>query len=269
MLRPGEIELTVRNDGPDAVDIAQVVVNDAYVPFETSGEDIGRLGSTDAHRPLPVDRGRGLRRHPADLDRRHHRARDPGRRRDAGGRRRLLRADGAARHLRRRDPGGLGMLWLPFVRRVSDRLAPGPDRVHDRPAGVPRDRRRARGARDRRRRARRRSAAPPWSSSGRWSPTWRCRASTASCAGAGERAGDGGAAAPAGAYLALLVAIGIGLHNLGEGLAIGSAYAAGALALGTFLVVGFAIHNTTEGLAIVAPLASERPGLAAARRCSA
>jgi zinc transporter ZupT len=67
--------------------------------------------------------------------------------------------------------------------------------------------------------------------------------------------------APAGAYLALLVAIGIGLHNLGEGLAIGSAYAAGALALGAFLVVGFAIHNTTEGLAIVAPLASERPGL--------
>ncbi len=50
------------------------------------------------------------------------------------------------------------------------------------------------------------------------------------------------------------MAIGIGLHNLGEGLAIGSAYATGALALGAFLVVGFAIHNTTEGLAIVAPL---------------
>ena len=55
--------------------------------------------------------------------------------------------------------------------------------------------------------------------------------------------------------------IGIGLHNLGEGLAIGSAYAVGALALGAFLVIGFAIHNTTEGLAIVAPLAdrSRRP----------
>ena len=52
-----------------------------------------------------------------------------------------------------------------------------------------------------------------------------------------------------------MVAIGIGLHNLGEGLAIGSAYAVGALALGAFLVIGFAIHNTTEGLAIVAPLA--------------
>ena len=53
----------------------------------------------------------------------------------------------------------------------------------------------------------------------------------------------------------MLVAVGIGLHNLGEGVAIGSAYSAGALALGAFLVVGFAIHNTTEGLAIVAPIA--------------
>ena len=58
-----------------------------------------------------------------------------------------------------------------------------------------------------------------------------------------------------------MVAIGIGLHNLGEGLAIGSAYAIGALALGAFLVVGFAIHNTTEGLAIVAPLAKAKPSL--------
>jgi zinc transporter ZupT len=58
-----------------------------------------------------------------------------------------------------------------------------------------------------------------------------------------------------------MIATGIGLHNLGEGLAIGSAYAVGALALGAFLVIGFAIHNTTEGLAIVAPLAKgERPG---------
>ena len=66
----------------------------------------------------------------------------------------------------------------------------------------------------------------------------------------------------------MLVAIGIGLHNLGEGVAIGAAYSAGALALGAFLVVGFAIHNTTEGLAIVAPLARERASLGAAGRCS-
>lgn len=62
--------------------------------------------------------------------------------------------------------------------------------------------------------------------------------------------------------LALLIAVGIGLHNLGEGLAIGSAYAVGSLALGVSLIVGFAIHNTTEGLAIVTPLAKRPPRLA-------
>lgn len=61
--------------------------------------------------------------------------------------------------------------------------------------------------------------------------------------------------------IAYLIAIGIGLHNLGEGLAIGAAYAVGEIALGSFLVIGFALHNTTEGLAIVAPVASDRPPL--------
>lgn len=53
--------------------------------------------------------------------------------------------------------------------------------------------------------------------------------------------------------LSFLVAIGIGLHNLAEGLAIGAAFALGEAALGTLLIVGFTLHNTTEGLAIVAP----------------
>ena len=51
-----------------------------------------------------------------------------------------------------------------------------------------------------------------------------------------------------------LIALGIGLHNLGEGLAIGSAYAIGEIALGGMLVIGFMVHNVTEGVAIVAPL---------------
>ena len=67
------------------------------------------------------------------------------------------------------------------------------------------------------------------------------------------------ASGASGGQIAMLVAIAIGLHNLGEGLAIGSAYAVGALALGAFLVIGFALHNTTEGLAIVAPVARARP----------
>lgn len=61
--------------------------------------------------------------------------------------------------------------------------------------------------------------------------------------------------------VAALIALGIGLHNLGEGLAIGTSYATGEIALGTFLVIGFLLHNTTEGLGIVTPLADERPRL--------
>jgi ZIP family zinc transporter len=61
-----------------------------------------------------------------------------------------------------------------------------------------------------------------------------------------------------GVVLALLVAIGIGVHNLGEGLAIGASFAIGELQLGTFLIVGFMIHNVTEGLGIAAPVAKTR-----------
>jgi ZIP family zinc transporter len=67
--------------------------------------------------------------------------------------------------------------------------------------------------------------------------------------------------ASAGAVLALLIAIGIGLHNFGEGLAIGAAFALGEAALGTLLIIGFTLHNTTEGLAILAPIAKERPSI--------
>ncbi|OFW73677.1 MAG: hypothetical protein A2Y55_11405, partial [Actinobacteria bacterium RBG_16_68_12] len=69
------------------------------------------------------------------------------------------------------------------------------------------------------------------------------------------RAGRQRDASLSGVGLATLVAIGIGLHNLGEGLAIGSSFAFGELALGTFLVIGFMVHNVTEGLGIAAPIA--------------
>jgi zinc transporter ZupT len=59
--------------------------------------------------------------------------------------------------------------------------------------------------------------------------------------------------------IAYMIALGIGLHNLGEGLAIGAAYNVGEIALGTFLVVGFIIQNITEGLGIIAPILRERP----------
>ena len=80
-------------------------------------------------------------------------------------------------------------------------------------------------------------------------------------AGAGAGAGGGEGAPRAGRNaaspmaIALMIAVGIGLHNLGEGLAIGAAVVLGQAALGAFLIVGFALHNTTEGVAIAAPVA--------------
>ncbi|WP_255198749.1 ZIP family metal transporter [Halorarius litoreus] len=76
------------------------------------------------------------------------------------------------------------------------------------------------------------------------------------------RAKAGDARAQSGLWVAYLVAIGIGLHNLAEGLAIGSSFALGRVSLGAFLVIGFMLHNVTEGPAVVAPVArGERPAL--------
>lgn len=66
--------------------------------------------------------------------------------------------------------------------------------------------------------------------------------------------GRRGGRAPQGAGLASYLALGIGLHNLGEGLAIGAAFAVGEAALGSFLVIGFTLHNITEGIGIASPL---------------
>jgi ZIP family zinc transporter len=86
---------------------------------------------------------------------------------------------------------------------------------------------------------------------------------------AGERAHEGPGAAlapsptmplsPAGRWLAMSIAAGLGLHNLSEGLAIGQAAASGALSLTGVLVIGFALHNLTEGFGIAAPLVGD-PG---------
>ena len=83
-------------------------------------------------------------------------------------------------------------------------------------------------------------------------------------------AADGGRApargAPTGLALATFIALGIGLHNLGEGLAIGAAFAAGAAGLGTFLVLGFTLHNITEGIGIAAPILEAAPAALDLRR---
>jgi ZIP family zinc transporter len=261
VLKPGRFELTVRNDGPDAVRVRQVQVNDAFVAFGGAEDPIGRLSSETIRIPQPWLEGEAYSVT-------------------------LMTSTGAtiaheipvAVETPATDlsffalmallgiyvgviPIALGMLWLPWIRRIPaawlqgvmaltvgllaflavdatleglDVAAQGSQAFGGAAlvfvgigvaylllSGV------STWVSDRRRHAREADRAHP-------------------------RSGD---------RLALLIAIGIGMHNLGEGVAIGSSYAVGALALGAFLIVGFAIHNTTEGLAIVAPIASYKPSL--------
>jgi zinc transporter, ZIP family len=257
LLRPGEIELTLRNDGPDAVAIEQVAISDSYVPFDASDSEIGRLESSTLTMPYPWVEGEaydifiltstgGTIEHEIPVA-----VETPETDSSFFGLMALLGVYVGV------IPVAMGMLWLPFVRRIDpswmrfllaftvgllvflgvDATLEGLEIAGEGPQAFG-------------------GAALVFL--GALSAFLALAAVDGWLAGRRDNAGSQGAA---GAYLALLVAIGIGLHNLGEGLAIGSAYAGGALALGAFLVVGFALHNTTEGLAIVAPMASARPRL--------
>jgi hypothetical protein len=252
VLEPGSIELTVRNDGPDAVRIAQAQVNDAFVPFTGAEAEIGRLSTETVRITYPWNEGEaydvalitatgGTVTHAIDVA-----AETPGTDLSFFGLMALLGIYVGV------IPVALGMLWLPWIRRI-----------------------------------------PPSAVRAVMAVTVGLLAFLAidatlegiELAGEGSQAFGGAAlvfvgaavsylaltgvsawmegrrSGASGERLALLIAVGIGLHNLGEGVAIGSSYAVGALALGAFLVVGFAIHNTTEGLAIVGPLADRRPSL--------
>jgi len=255
VLRPGTIELTLRNDGPDPVEVAQVAVNDGFTAFSADGgREVGRLGSTVLRVSYPWIEGEAyeisvLTSSGGTVDAAIPVAAEtPAADLDFYGLMALLGIYVGV------IPVALGMLWLPFVRRIDARwigaliaFTVGLLAFLAIDAGLE-------GLEI--------AAAAPAAFGGSALvfagalvaylllaavDTWLRRRGEAA-QGAGVAAG--------GLYLALLVALGIGLHNLGEGLAIGSSYATGALALGAFLVVGFAIHNTTEGLAIVAPLRS-------------
>jgi zinc transporter ZupT len=250
VLRPGEIELTLRNDGPDPVEVAQVAVNDAYAPFVADGgREIGRLGSTTLDVSYPWIEGEAYEIFVLTASGGTIEAEVPVATEtpaaDAGfyGLMALLGVYVGV------VPVSLGMLWLPFLRRLGrqwmgaliaftvgllaflaiDAALEGLEIAGEAPAAFGGANLVFLGA----------------------LVAYLGLAGVDACL---SRRGEQAEGAARSAYLALLVAVGIGLHNLGEGLAIGSAYATGALALGAFLVVGFAIHNTTEGLAIVAPL---------------
>ena len=256
-LHPGEIELAVRNDGPDPVEIAQVVVNDGYAPFVASdGREIGRLGSTTLAIAYPWIEGEaytvslltstgGTIEHEIPVASETPEA-------DAG----FFGLMGLLGLYVGVIPVSLGLLWLPFTRRIG---AGWLRALIAFTVGLL-----AFLAVDAALEGLEIAAAAPSAFGGAELVFLGALIAFLALSGVDaylrqRRARAAAAGAARGPYLALMVAIGIGLHNLGEGLAIGSAYAAGALALGAFLVVGFAIHNTTEGLAIVAPLGDSRP----------
>ncbi len=274
VLKPDEIQLHVRNEGADPVQVRQVIVNDAFAAFSQTDSEIGRLGGSEIDVEYPWIEGQAYEvllltstgatiAHEIDAA-----VETPDAGLDFYG---LMALIGIYVGV---IPVAIGMLWLPWIRGVDARwirfllaftvgllgflgveaLLEGTELAGTGAeafggaalvwlgaagaflalAGVDawlRDRRHGGGDVD-----------------------------GAHADGAHADAGEAGAGglASGGYRAAFLVALGIGLHNLGEGLAIGSAYAVGSLALGATLVVGFALHNTTEGLAIVAPVAQER-----------
>jgi ZIP family zinc transporter len=276
VLEPGVIELHLRNDGADPVRIEQAIVNDGFASFTQTSEEVGRLAATEVDVQYPWIEGQayevilltstgGTVDHAIDVA-----VETP----DADlGFYGLMALIGIYVGV---IPVAIGMLWLPWVRTVDarwirfllaftvgllaflgiDALLEGTELAGAGPEALG-------------------GAALVWLGAvaaylvlsgvdgwlrGRRQAAGEGGAVAHDAAGSGQSS-LGGDAASSAWRAAFLVALGIGLHNLGEGLAIGSAYAVGSLALGATLVVGFALHNTTEGLAIVAPTARARPSL--------
>jgi ZIP family zinc transporter len=249
-LHPGEIELTLRNDGPDAVRIVQAIVNDGFAAFEQDDAELGRLDRSKLTIAYPWIEGEayevalltstgGTVNASVEVAAETPEA-------DAG----FYGLMGLIGLYVGIIPVAIGMLWLPWMRQLDRRwlqfllaLTVGLLVFLGIDAALEGLELGGSGA----------------ESLGGGALMWLGAALAYLVLAAVdswlERRGGGGE------RVALLVAIGIGLHNLGEGLVIGSAYAVGSLALGAALVVGFAIHNTTEGLAIVAPVAEGQPRL--------
>ncbi|MET0926255.1 MAG: ZIP family metal transporter [Solirubrobacterales bacterium] len=252
-LTPGRIDLTLRNTGPDPVRIAQVFVNDAYVNFQGADGSIGRLGSATVELDYPWQEGQPylismVTSTGVVIEHEISAAVE------------TPEADGSLFGLMALlgtyvgiVPVILGMALLPAMRRFQSNWV----RVLMAfTVGLL-----AFLAVDATLEALDLAGGSAGAFGGAELLFLGAGISYLLLIGLDRFLSARKGAAATGGRLALMIAIGIGLHNLGEGLAIGSAYAIGELALGAFLVVGFAIHNTTEGFAIVAPLTRERPSL--------
>ena len=257
-LRPGSIDLNVMNDGPDTVTIAQVIVDDAFWAFNTPTATLSHLQGTTISIPYPWVHGEthvvrlltssGLtfdHTIPVALETPRPTVRFLG----------IFALIGLYVGV---IPVALGLLWYPLMMRIGASglqfllaLTVGllayllVDSAHD---GL--------GA----------AAVVPGAYQGTALFVFGAIAAYIALEATGawlanrRRASQSSDVAASGWVLALLIAVGIGLHNFGEGLAIGSAFALGELGLGTLLIVGFTLHNTTEGLAIVSPLARRGAG---------
>ncbi len=252
-LRPGEIRIQVRNPQRDELTVALVTVDDAIVPFTLDGPaTLGRLRSTtivvpydwveDEPLALGVTSSTGIQTTheiAAAVETPVASARG-------------VLGYGAIGLLVGVLPVALGLLWLPSLRRVgADWLAAfmaltaglltflGVEALAE---------------------AFELQAAVPPALGGPGLVLLGLAASALGMTFLSTRLSAGKVGAT-GLALALLVAIGIGVHNLGEGLAIGTSFATGELQLGAFLVIGFMVHNVTEGLGIAAPATRSRVSL--------
>jgi zinc transporter, ZIP family len=258
------ITLELRNDGPDPVTIAQVLVNEAYSGFEITDPTLGRLDTATLRIPYPWEEGLplGIAMVTSTGVTIEHEIEAAALTPEADGSTIAIYAllgiyIGVI-------PVAIGLFWYPSLRRASkrwigfflaftvgllgflliDTVAEGFELAGQTAAALDGLSLFAIGAI---------GAVAVLASFEQFLQRRRATQS------AEQREGN----PIGGLVLAYLIAAGIGLHNLGEGLAVGAALAGGEIALGTFLILGFAIHNTTEGLAIVAPLGSDakRPSL--------
>jgi ZIP family zinc transporter len=250
--KPGEIKIRVTNPQRDDLTIASVAVDDAIVPFSVDGNrELGRLRSATIVVPYdwveeePISVGVTSSTGIQTTDQIAAAVETPGASLDG------ILGYGLIGFLVGVVPVALGLLWLPSLRRADARwlaafmaLTAGLltflgiealGEAFERQAALP----------------------APLAGVGLVLLGVALSYLTMTFLGTRLARGEQGAAVGA-ASLALLVAVGIGVHNFGEGLAIGTSFAFGELTLGTFLIVGFMIHNITEGLGIAAPAAESR-----------
>jgi zinc transporter, ZIP family len=250
--RPGEVRIRVTNPQPDELTIALVTVDDAIVPYSVDGpETLGRLRSSTIVVPYewvedePIAVGVTSSTGIQTTQEIAAAVETP----SVSGR--SVLGYGLIGFLVGVVPIALGLLWLPSLRRAAPQWLAAFMALT---AGLL-----TFLAVEALSEALQLQAALPGALGGAGivlfgvATSWLTLTVASHTLSRRDKSGSGGALG--GLALATLVAIGIGLHNFGEGLAIGTSFAFGELALGTFLIVGFMIHNVTEGLGIAAPIA--------------